>query len=176
MSAVPCANHPKEVTFVRCGRCEKPICTRCMVDSPVGKKCRDCARNRSHLHTSTPKNVLLAFAAASAVAVPAAFAMHLIPLIYIAPVVYGGVVGEVALRAGQRRRSPAMQCAAGVAALLGGLAGCALPGVLPLLLARADAPAGSAELPSMAWSLALGYPLVMTLIGTAVAVSRVRFF
>ncbi|AIE87459.1 hypothetical protein OP10G_4091 [Fimbriimonas ginsengisoli Gsoil 348] len=41
-----CPKHPKEVTRVTCGRCEKPICHRCIVMSPAGVRCRDCARNK----------------------------------------------------------------------------------------------------------------------------------
>ena len=41
-----CTRHQKEITRVRCGRCETPICPRCMVYSPAGVRCRDCARNR----------------------------------------------------------------------------------------------------------------------------------
>jgi hypothetical protein len=41
-----CARHKKEVTRVRCGRCETPICTRCAVHGPAGVRCRDCSRNR----------------------------------------------------------------------------------------------------------------------------------
>ena len=39
-----CANHPNEETYVRCSRCEKPICARCRVRTPVGFRCFDCAR------------------------------------------------------------------------------------------------------------------------------------
>jgi hypothetical protein len=31
-------------TALRCSRCETPICPRCLVQSPVGARCRDCAR------------------------------------------------------------------------------------------------------------------------------------
>lgn len=41
-----CYRHKKEVTRVRCGRCERPLCPRCMVHSPAGVRCRDCSRNR----------------------------------------------------------------------------------------------------------------------------------
>jgi hypothetical protein len=30
-------------TYLRCGRCETPICPRCLVQTPVGARCRDCA-------------------------------------------------------------------------------------------------------------------------------------
>lgn len=39
-----CYRHPKVVTVVRCGKCERPICPKCMVMSAAGQRCRDCAR------------------------------------------------------------------------------------------------------------------------------------
>ncbi len=39
-----CATHPEVETRLRCGKCGKPICPRCMVQTPVGARCRDCAR------------------------------------------------------------------------------------------------------------------------------------
>ena len=39
-----CANHPTVETYLRCGKCEKPICARCRVSTPVGFRCFDCAR------------------------------------------------------------------------------------------------------------------------------------
>ena len=39
-----CANHPDRETLVQCSACGKPICTDCMVFSPVGVKCRQCAK------------------------------------------------------------------------------------------------------------------------------------
>jgi hypothetical protein len=39
-----CATHPEVETNLRCGKCDKPICPRCMVQTPVGARCRECAR------------------------------------------------------------------------------------------------------------------------------------
>jgi hypothetical protein len=39
-----CARHPNTETVLRCGRCETPICSRCMVMSPVGARCPTCAQ------------------------------------------------------------------------------------------------------------------------------------
>ena len=39
-----CARHPKTETSIRCGRCEETICPECLVHSPVGMRCPDCAR------------------------------------------------------------------------------------------------------------------------------------
>lgn len=43
-STLYCANHPNVETYLRCGKCEKPICARCRVSTPVGFRCFDCAQ------------------------------------------------------------------------------------------------------------------------------------
>jgi hypothetical protein len=153
------------MTFVRCGRCDAPICVDCMVDSPVGKKCRDCARNRTHLHESTPGQVTRAFVVAVAVAVPTAWMMQSMPIIFLMPFIYGFIVGEAALLAGKRSRSTAMQVATGLASVIGCVVGFGI-WFLPRL---------TAEVPLPLLTMTFGYPLAMVVLGTAVAVSRVRY-
>ncbi len=41
-----CPRHPDTETNLSCGRCEEPICPSCMVHTPVGYRCKDCARVR----------------------------------------------------------------------------------------------------------------------------------
>ena len=41
---VRCPRHPDVETSLRCGKCGKPICPRCMVQTPVGARCPECAR------------------------------------------------------------------------------------------------------------------------------------
>ena len=41
-----CHKHKREATRVTCGRCERPICPKCMVLSAAGVRCKDCARNK----------------------------------------------------------------------------------------------------------------------------------
>ena len=42
-----CARHPRTETVLRCGRCATPICPRCLVQTPVGARCPDCANVRT---------------------------------------------------------------------------------------------------------------------------------
>jgi tetratricopeptide (TPR) repeat protein len=37
-----CVNHPNVETMLRCNRCGRPVCTRCVVQTPVGYRCRQC--------------------------------------------------------------------------------------------------------------------------------------
>ncbi len=42
-SAAPvCARHPDRETWVKCGRCNKPLCPDCVMHGPVGVRCREC--------------------------------------------------------------------------------------------------------------------------------------
>jgi membrane associated rhomboid family serine protease len=40
-----CYRHPDRETGVRCQRCERPICTECMVPADVGYQCVECVRS-----------------------------------------------------------------------------------------------------------------------------------
>ncbi len=44
--AEACVNHPRRETMVHCGKCDRPICVRCMIQTPVGMRCRECAQLR----------------------------------------------------------------------------------------------------------------------------------
>ena len=39
-----CATHPNVETNLSCGKCDRPICPKCLVQTPVGARCRQCAR------------------------------------------------------------------------------------------------------------------------------------
>lgn len=44
LPALRCYRHPDRETWVRCGRCDQPICPRCAMQGPVGFRCRECGR------------------------------------------------------------------------------------------------------------------------------------
>ena len=41
--ATMCARHPDVETGLSCGRCGTPICPKCLVYTPAGTRCPDCA-------------------------------------------------------------------------------------------------------------------------------------
>lgn len=43
-----CVRHPSRETLVACGRCGRPFCPACLVHSPAGQRCFECAHVRRH--------------------------------------------------------------------------------------------------------------------------------
>ncbi|MBS1714312.1 MAG: zinc-ribbon domain-containing protein [Armatimonadetes bacterium] len=41
-----CYRHPKTPTQLTCGRCGRPVCTRCVVLGPAGPRCPECAHQQ----------------------------------------------------------------------------------------------------------------------------------
>ena len=106
-----CYRHPDRETYVRCGRCDRPICSRCAMQGPVGMRCKVCGTPpRSPLHSLTAGQ----FAAGAAVALGAGTIAGFIGLqlgfllsICIGPFV-GGLIGEATMRATGYKRGPLM--------------------------------------------------------------------
>ncbi|HSJ00713.1 MAG TPA: hypothetical protein VLA59_10055 [Patescibacteria group bacterium] len=60
--ALRCYRHPDRETWVRCGRCDQPICSRCAMQGPVGFRCRQCGTPAYDPLTSLrPTQLLIGF-------------------------------------------------------------------------------------------------------------------
>src|SRR5208337_4339571 len=93
-----CAAHPDVETNLRCGKCDKPICPKCMVQTPVGARCRECARvSRLPTFQLSPVYYLRAAGAAVGAAVVCGllwgFLESYIPYFYIFNILLGVAVG-----------------------------------------------------------------------------------
>jgi hypothetical protein len=65
-----CETHPDVESELRCGRCERLICPRCLVYTPGGVRCRDCAQlRRPVMYELTPQHYLRAAGTAAAIGV-----------------------------------------------------------------------------------------------------------
>ena len=75
----PCAADPGVETYLRCGRCEKPICPTCMIQTPVGSRCRDCAQlRRLPMFVIRPQDFLKAVGTSLGAGIGAAIVLILI--------------------------------------------------------------------------------------------------
>jgi hypothetical protein len=109
-----CARHPGRETAVRCGKCGTPICTRCMIQTPVGMRCRECAQLR-RLPQFEVKTDLLARAipAGLAVSCGAWYVTSFVPFLsFWLGFLVGIGVGDVMSRLAKRRSNIVLEAAA----------------------------------------------------------------
>ena len=65
-----CATHTDVETGLACGKCGTPICPKCLVETPVGTRCRKCANvRRLPTYSITPVQYLRAVAAGVGIAI-----------------------------------------------------------------------------------------------------------
>jgi MFS family permease len=130
-----CVNHPKTETLLRCNKCGKPVCLKCVERTPVGYRCKECLNvQRAGYYTATLADyALTAIIGAIASIIAGGIAVMLLNLwlimIFYAPAA-GGIIAELVRRVIQKRRGkyiPLLGCAIFV---VGGLVGA---GALPLL-------------------------------------------
>lgn len=119
-----CAQHPDVETNLGCGRCGKPICPRCLVMTPVGARCPECAR-RYQLPTYRVSAVYYLRAAGAGLGVAVATGLiwgllaHFVPLLYVnilLAAAIGYVCSEVIALSVNRKRGTGLAVIAGVAA------------------------------------------------------------
>jgi hypothetical protein len=95
-----CYRHLDRETRIRCGRCEKPICTQCAMQGPVGFRCRDCGRPvRDPMTSFTPVQLIGGLAASFGGGLLAAFISGRFGLFALFVAFFaGGLIVEVITR------------------------------------------------------------------------------
>ncbi len=87
-----CYRHPGRETNVACSRCARPICPDCMISTPVGMRCPECASQRTQVRS-------VSFGGFGGGAEPATYVLiALNALAFIAEILGGG--GPVSTGAG----------------------------------------------------------------------------
>jgi hypothetical protein len=101
-----CARHPGTETFLRCGRCETPICPRCAISTPVGARCPTCAQVKRGGSLLKPRELLQAAGYGLAVATVGTVILNFIPFLgLIGYAILGFGVGEAVATGVNRKRA-----------------------------------------------------------------------
>jgi len=116
-----CAAHPNVETNLTCSRCGKPICPKCLVQTPVGARCRKCAGIRKlptyevklqHYMRAAGLGLLIAVV----VGIAWAWVRQIVPLFafsfFLSILLAAGVgyaIGEVVSRSVNRKRGLPLQ-------------------------------------------------------------------
>jgi hypothetical protein len=175
-SPLYCYRHPKSETYVRCGRCDQPICPKCAVQGPVGFRCRQCGLvKNATLSSFTPRQLLLGFGTSVAGGAILGFLGGQIGIFGIIVAFFGGgLVAEAAVRFTGLKRGPIMRLL-----VYGGiLAGFALGTAIELAWFLNTFPIEGEEIPVFEIWLQSMLPTILIGAGAAFAgaYSRVRWF
>ncbi len=130
-----CATHPRVETNLRCGKCGKPICPKCMVQTPVGARCPDCAKlTKLPTYRVSTQYYLRAVGTGLGMAIVCGLVwgvvIGLVPFFYfnllLAPGV-GYAIGEVISLSVNRKRGTKLAIVAGIAVAISYLVSILVP-------------------------------------------------
>jgi hypothetical protein len=165
--AMYCYRHPDRQTYVRCGRCDQPICTKCAMQGPVGFRCKQCGTLANDpLTTFTPTQAVLG----TAVAVAGGLVIGLITgglgwfTIFVS-FFAGGVTSEAVVRVTGYKRGMVM-----LAIVFGGIAVGAMVGGLisyGFLFGRVGLPVGGDVGYSLLDVIVAALPWLLVSVGSA---------
>lgn len=116
-----CTFHPETETLLRCSKCERPICGRCAITTPVGARCPECAKVQRLPTYSLPApqlgvSVAVALGCGVGAGVFLGLLVQLVPgglfgalFVALAYVGAGYFIGEAISRASNRKRATPLQ-------------------------------------------------------------------
>ncbi|MCB0202654.1 MAG: tetratricopeptide repeat protein [Caldilineae bacterium] len=125
-----CVNHPDTETTLRCNRCGRPVCLKCVKLTDVGYRCKDCIREQQNSFFNAENTDYIIVAVVSfflaAIAGPIIGALlgifglffGIIIAVFLGPAV-GGIAATIIRRSVGRRRGRYMGIVAVVAIILG---------------------------------------------------------
>lgn len=116
-----CARHPSRPTALRCGKCNIPICTRCVVQTPVGGRCAACANLRRLPQFEVGLWLIgRSFAGGLIVSLVGWFFLSYVPYLrYFLSILVGVAVGESMSGLARRRTNRVLEIAAVFAVVVG---------------------------------------------------------
>jgi hypothetical protein len=120
-----CYRHPERETWVRCGRCDQPICTRCAMQGPVGLRCKTCGNPaRDALASLRPSQIAVgALVAGGLGAAVGYFSAHFGWFMLVVGFFAGTLIAEALDRTVGIKRGPRILAVAIAGIVVGGLIG-----------------------------------------------------
>ena len=172
-----CYRHPERETWVRCGRCDQPICMKCAMEGPVGLRCKTCGKpSRDALASMRVSQIVIAALLAIGGGAIVGYAGTAIGYFGLVVAFFGGgIIAEVIDRAIGIKRGPRIMAIAIPGIVAGGLVGVSL---LVLSMWQELMAYAGEEAPDMYFSGYLmsvaPFALLAVLVAAAVAAARLR--
>lgn len=125
-----CVNHPDTETTLRCNRCGRPVCVKCVKLTDVGYRCKDCIREQQGVYFNAELRdyfvvAIVSFVLAAIAAPILEILLGILGLFFgiilavLAGPAVGGVAATIIRRSVGRRRGRYMGIVAVVAIILG---------------------------------------------------------
>ena len=126
-----CATHPNTETLLSCGKCDKPICPKCLVHTPVGARCKECANvRRSPIYEVSAFYYVKAAGAGLGLALAGGVVWALLRGVpfasIITSIIVGVAIGEGISRVTNRKRGMGLQVIAAVSVIASSFVGKAI--------------------------------------------------
>ncbi len=118
-----CYNHPDRETYLRCNRCNRPICSECAVLTPTGYRCKECVRGQQKIfETAHSFDPLVGFVIAAIAAFLGSYVANIMGffIVFIAPLIGLGIT-EANRYAVRKRRSRLLFQVSTAGAVIGSL-------------------------------------------------------
>ncbi len=143
---VYCVNHPQTETLLRCNKCGRPVCLKCVERTVVGYRCREClGQQRVGYYNATSLDYVLATIVGLVLGGVAGVVVGMISgfmgiMGWLLLAIFGGPLGGAVVSEGirtaiGRRRGRYVWLVGCVTIAIGGLVGAVGLNWLPLLLA-----------------------------------------
>lgn len=129
-----CANHPNRQTHLRCNKCGKPVCTKCIKPTPVGYRCKECVKEHQDVFYTAE---IIHYLIAAVITLPLSLLAGLLAglvgffVIFIGAAA-GSIIARITHRVIGRRRGRWMPHLVGALVCLGGVVW-ALPALFIML-------------------------------------------
>lgn len=133
--ALYCVNHPNTLTHLRCNKCGKPVCAKCVKPTPVGYRCKSCIREHEDVFfTANIIHYLIAAVVALPLSIISGFIAGRLGFFVIFFAAFAGsIIARIVHRLIGRKRGRWMPLLVGSAVVVGGLIPFA-PALIGLLL------------------------------------------
>ncbi|MBI5652337.1 MAG: hypothetical protein HZC40_18115 [Chloroflexi bacterium] len=138
-----CVNHPQTETLLRCNKCERPVCIKCVQRTPVGYRCKQCLNvQQAGFYTAEPTDHFLAAIVGIIVAIIGGAIAGVISSIWLLMIFYGpfagGVIAEIIRAAIQKRRGRYIWLIACASVIVGGFIGAGAGTAITFLFSSAQ--------------------------------------
>ena len=118
-----CYRHPDRETYLRCNKCDRPICSSCAILTPIGYRCPECIRNQEKKYdTAQITDYVLACLLSAGIAFLGSYVTRFLGFftLLIAPVV-SMIISEGVLKLTKGRNSSLLTRLVLISAIVGSL-------------------------------------------------------